>query len=88
MSFRYLFALVVILSLFAFGCTASNEAGPETLREEEREAELDLKMEAMHIAVQIAENSVACQLSVSEGCLAEIGKAYRFVIETTMQEVQ
>ena len=85
MSFRYLFALVVILSLFAFGCTASNEAGPETLREEEREAELDLKMEAMHIAVQIAENSVACQLSVSEECLAEIDEAYRYIIDKVVQ---
>lgn len=60
MSFRYLFALVVVLSLFTFGCTTPSQADPETLRVAEREAELDRKMEAMRIAVQIAEKSINC----------------------------
>ena len=94
MSFRYLFALVVVLSLFTFGCTTSsqadsempNQGNPEALRI----AELDRKIEAMRIAVQIAENSsLDCQGSPPfvdfDRCIADIGKAYRFVLETIMQ---
>ena len=96
MSFRYLFALVVVLSLFTFGCTTSSQADPETLRVAEREAELDRKMEAMRVAVQILEGSELCQRGFYDGgeeffndyCLAAIEEAYRFIIQTVMQEVQ
>ena len=91
MSFRYLFALVVVLSLFTFGCTTSSQADPETLRE----AELDRKMEAMRIAVQILEGSQFCQDGFyrseeffDDNCLSAIEKAYRFVIETVIQDEQ
>ena len=91
MSFRYLFALVVVLSLFTFGCTTSSQADPETLRVAEREAELDRKMEAMRIAVQVLEGSEVCQQGLyapkdffSDNCLAAIEEAYRFIIETVM----
>ena len=97
MSFRFLFILVVALSLFTFGCTTSSQAGPETLRAVEREAELDRKMEAMRIAVQILEGSEICQRGgyapggeefFDKYCLSAIEKAYRFVMETVMQEEQ
>ena len=94
MSFRYLFALVVVLSLFTFGCTTSSQADPETLRVAEREAELDRKMEAMRVAVQILQGSDYCQGGLrienffNDYCLAAIEEAYRFIIETVIQEAQ
>jgi hypothetical protein len=88
-----LFALVVVLSLFTFGCTTSSQVDPETLRVAEREAELDRKMEAMRIAVQILEGSNVCQTGgyaseelFNDYCLGAIEKAYHFIIETVMQE--
>ena len=94
MSFRYLFALVVILSLFAIGCTTSGQADPEALRVTEREEELDRKMEAMRIAVQLFEGSVECHRGFhSRGeeffddfCLAAIERTYHFIIETIAQD--
>ena len=95
MSLRYLFVLIVVLSLFIFGCTTSSQADPETLRVAEREAELDRKMEAMRIAVQVLEGSEICQRGLYRGeeffndnCLAAIEEAYHFIIETVMQEGQ
>ena len=95
MSLRYLFALVLVLSLFTLGCTTSSQADPETLRVTEREAELDRKMEAMRIAVQVLEGSEVCQAGLYRGeeffndkCLAAIEEAYRFIIETVMKEEQ
>ena len=95
MSFRYFFALVAVLSLFTFGCTTSSQADPETLRVAQREAELDIEMEAMRIAAQILEGSEFCQRGgygseelFNDYCLAAIEKVYRFVIETVMQEDQ
>ena len=91
-SFRYLFALVVFLSLFTFACTTSSQVDPETLRVAEREAELDRKMEAMRIAVQILEGSEICQAGFlreeffKEKCLAAIEEAYRFIIETVIED--
>ena len=91
MSFRYLLALVVVLSLFIFGCTTSSQSDSETLRE----AELDRRMEAMRIAVQVLEGSEFCQRGFNRSeeffkdkCLAAIDEAYRFIIETVMQEEQ
>ena len=91
MSFRCLFALVVVLALFTFGCTTSSQADSETLRE----AELDRKMEAMRIAVQILEGSEICQRGgfgseefFDDYCLSAIEKAYRFIMETVMQDEQ
>jgi hypothetical protein len=87
-----LFALVVVLSLFTFGCTTSSQADPETLRVAE---ELDRRMEAMRIAVQVLEGSEICQGGFYRGeeffkdnCLAAIEESYRFIIETIMQEDQ
>ena len=91
MSFRYLFGLVAVWSLFTLGCTMSSQADPETLRE----AELDRKMEAMRIAVQILEDSTPCQVGFYGGeeffkdeCLAAVEEAYRFITETVMEEEQ
>ena len=94
MSFRYLFTLVVVLSLFTFGCTTSSQADAERLRLAEREAELDREMEAMRIAVQVLEGSEICQGGIFFGedvfdrCLSAIEKAYRFILEAIMQEEQ
>ena len=97
MSFRCFLALVVVLSLFAFGCTTSSQADPETLRVAEREAELDRKMEAMRIAVQILEGSEICQRGgyapggeefFDKYCLSAIEKAYRFIIVTVIEDDQ
>lgn len=93
MSFRYLFALVVILSLFTFGCTTSTQADPEISNQSDPETqqatEIDRKVEAMRIAVQIVDNLPACQSSEVFGipsgtvklCLTAVDEAYRFIIE-------
>ncbi len=95
MSFRYLFALVVVLALLTFGCTTSSQADSETLRVAERETELDRRMEAMRIAVQVLEGSEICQQGdygpegfFKDNCLSAIEKAYRFIMETVMQDEQ
>ena len=95
MSFRSLFALVVVLSLFTFGCTTSSQVDPETLLVAEREAELERRMDAMRIAVQILEGSEICQTGgfgseewFNDYCLGAIEKTYHFIIETVMQKGQ
>ena len=52
-------------------------------------------MEAMRIAVQVLEGSEVCQRGFYYGeelfkdeCLAAIEEAYRFIVETVMQEAQ
>ena len=92
MSFRYLFALVVVLSLFTFGCTTSSQSDPEMSDQSDSETlravELDRKVEAMRIAVQIAEKSFECKTPEFDLCLSQIDKSYRFVIERVMQGEQ